>query len=350
VRLEKAESMKFYKKPWTRVIAGILAVAMLSLLLANSLVVVRIKADSSTEAATNYLVDNTQYVHSDTLDRLQEKFRNLSEPTSLEDHYRMASIQIAEENYKGALTSIEQCIKQEDGSDRKLHQDLLLKQGCLLVLLERYSEALVPLDQVLLEAPDTLDALLVKAQIYATQQDIENLIRTLEQYLEIESDNLEIRHLLAQTLFSTEDYAGAEEQYRTILESEDELSDPSEYHYLYGLTCIQLSDFSTAQEHLIQALNSGKSYEGIHYYIGLCCMSNGAYAEAIEYLDTSIENESMLQLSHYSRGVSGLMTENYDTKTVLGDLAFAAEYVGSDADETIASQAAQLLQQLEGSN
>jgi hypothetical protein len=58
----------------------------------------------------------------------------------------------------------------------------------------------------------------------------------------------------------------------------------------------------------------------------------------------------MLQLSHYSRGVSGLMTENYDTKTVLGDLAFAAEYVGSDADETIASQAAQLLQQLEGSN
>lgn len=345
--MTEVELTKPYTRPRKKVIAGILVVAVLSSLLANSLVVVRIKADSSSEAATNYLVENTPYVNLDTINRLQEKYWHSSETTSLENHYRIASIQIAEEDYEGALFSIEQCIRQEDGSDQELHLELLLKKGCLLVLLDRYSEALAPLDQVLLEAPDSLDALLVKAQIYATQDDLEQLIETLDRYLQIENDNLEVRRLLAQAMFSLEDYAGAEEQYRKILEAEEELEEPSECHYLYGLTCIQLSDFLHAREHLQLALDSGKSYEGVQYYIGLCFMSDGSYAEAMEYLDASIENESMLQLSHYSRGISGLMIENYDAEKVRDDLVFAAEYIGSDADEMISSQAAQLLRQLE---
>ena len=58
-------------------------------------------------------------------------------------------------------------------------------------------------------------------------------------------------------------------------------------------------------------------------------MSSEAYEEAIEYLNAAIENESMLQLSHYSRGISGLMIENYDAEIILGDLAFAAKYEGA---------------------
>ncbi len=347
MRLEKSGLKKFYTRPEVRVIAGVLAFAMVLSLFASGFVHVRIKPGSSDKAATNYLVDNTQYVGLNTLERLQEKFQNLSGPVSLEDYYRLAGIQIAEKDYAGALGSIEKCIKLENGSSKELHLDLLLKHGCLLVLLERYDEALISLNQVLKEAPDTADAILVKAQIYATRQDINSLIPTLEQYLQIESGSTEIRLLLAQAMFSTEDFEGAAEQYLKLLESEDKLEEPSKYHYLYGLTCIQLSDFLSAQEHLLIALDSGNSYDDIHYYIGLCYMSSGAYIEAIEYLNTAIENESMLQLSHYSRGISGLMIENYDAEIILGDLAFAAKYEGADADESISSQAAQLLKQLE---
>lgn len=347
LRSEKTGLKKFYTRPEVRVIAGVLVFAMLLSLFASGFVHVRIKPGSSEKAATNYLVDNTRYVGLDTVDRLQEKFRNLSQPISLEDYYRLAGIQIAEKDYEGALGSIENCLKLDDGRNVELHLDLLLKHGCLLVLLERYDEALISLDKVLLKAPNTADAILVKAQIYATQQDVESLIQTLEQYLQIESESTEIRLLLAQALFSTEDFEGAAEQYLKILESEDKLEEPSKYHYLYGLNCIQLSDFTAAQEHLLIALDSGNSYDDIHYYIGLCYMSSEAYEEAIEYLNTAIENESMLQLSHYSRGISGLMIENYDAEIILGDLAFAAKYEGVDADETISSQAAQLLKQLE---
>lgn len=344
--MEQEEHKRIRFPIWFRVVAAIVAVAILTSLAANGIVAVRIKAASESEAAINYLVDNTGYVNADTIGRLQDKLQILTEPQTLEDYYRLAGTQIAEEDYEGALGSIDACIALDDGSNQELHLDLLMKRGCLLVMLERDEEALAPLDQVLLEVPEQTDALLVKAQIYAKQEDMSNLVRTLEQYLGYEAGNTEIRLLLAQAMFSIEDYTGARNQYRKVLEGNEPLENETQIHYLYGLTCIQLGEFADAETYLTLALEKDSSLMGLHYYIGVCQMSREAYPEAVESFNAAIDQGSMLQLSHYSRGISGLMIDNYDTALLLGDLTYAAEYSGSDVDESISVQAAQLLQQL----
>lgn len=346
--MEQSELRKFHTRIEIRIIAGIVAVAIFISVIANGLVAVRIKADLESEAATKYLVDNTGYVNADTVERIQEKLQTLSDPVSLEDYYRLAGTQIAEEDYQGALGSIEQCIKLDDGSNQELHLDLLMKKGCLLVMLERDAEALISLDQVISEAPAESDAYLVKAQIYAKQEDLPNLVQALEWYLKYETGNAEIRELLAQAMFSMGDYAGAKAQYRYVLEEPGENTDLTQMQYLYGLTCIQLEDFQDAEEALLLALQQDETLSGIHYYIGVCKMSNEAYSEAVEFLSVSIEKGSMPQLSRYSRGISGLMTEGYDLVQAKEDLKFAAEYAGSDADESVRIQAVQLLERLAG--
>lgn len=344
--MEQPLPKKFHTRIEIRIIAGIVAVALIISLVANAAVVVRIKADDETDAAMNYLVDKTGYVNAGTVDRIQEKLKTLSAPEALEDYYRLAGTQIAEEDYAGALQSIEQCIALDDGSNRELHLDLLMKQACLLIMLDRGAEALAPLDLVLQLKPDYADALLIKAQVYEEQQDIPNLVKTLDQYLEYESDNTELRVLLAQAMFSIEDYDGAMKQYRKILDSGETDLDMTEIQYLYGLTCIQTGAFTEAEESLLKALETDDALDGIYYYIGVCQMSREAFDEAVEFFSKAIEKNSMLQLSHYCRGVSGLMVEGYDMAVIIADLKLAAEYTGSDADMSVRTQAAELLRQL----
>jgi tetratricopeptide (TPR) repeat protein len=80
-------------------------------------------------------------------------------------------MQIAREEYANALENIEKCISLYNNEGRDLYLDLLLKRGCLLVMLGRYDEALKSLNLALAEDPSAADVYLVKAQIYAERQN-----------------------------------------------------------------------------------------------------------------------------------------------------------------------------------
>lgn len=62
-------------------------------------------------------------------------------------------MQIAREEYANALENIEKCISLYNNEGRDLYLDLLLKRGCLLVMLGRYDEALKSLNLALAEDP-----------------------------------------------------------------------------------------------------------------------------------------------------------------------------------------------------
>ena len=342
--MEETEKKKRFHTPlWFRITAGIVAFAILVSLVANAAVAVRIELGDDPEAAVSYLVGNTGYVNAGVVERLEDKVQTLSEPVTLEDYYRLAGTQIAQEDYQGALQSIEQCIQLEDGTDQALHIDLLMKKGCLLVMLGRDADALIPLDLVLGEVPGYADALLVKAQIYAQQQDMGALIPTLEAYLETNTHDHEIRKLLAQTMFSVENYTGARDQYRKLLELSAPEEDMTQIRYLHGLACVQTGDMQEAEESFLIALEKDASLDGIHYYIGVCQMSREAYAEAVDNLTVAVDSGSLIQLSRYSRGVCGLMIEGYDLELAVEDIVFAAEYDQPDADPAVTQQAADLL-------
>lgn len=336
---------QYYSTP-LRIIAAVLTVALLLSMTANGLTRVRIRPGEKTEAATNYLVDNTGYVNEGRADRLQDKLQTFGEPTELEDYYRLAGTQIAEEDYSGALESIEACLARDPETDPALTQDLLMKKGCLMVLLENYPEALTALDQVIEMDPSHSDAFLVKAQIYAQQEDMLLLTQALEGYLNLCPEDGEIRLVLAQTYFTLEWFEMARDQYGLLQNDPNVLEEPGQIQYLYALTNIQLGDFVQAEESLLEALSLNEQLDGIYYYLGVCQMAREAYAEAVDNLTRSLEKGSMVQLSSYSRGVCGLVIPDYDLTVALTDLQSAAEYTKEDVDPAISKQAANLITQL----
>ncbi|MBQ4637190.1 MAG: hypothetical protein IJB92_00485, partial [Clostridia bacterium] len=225
------------KRLWVRITACVLSLALIVSLGVNALVAVKIQTAQAHEAATNYLVENTEYVSAELLERLGEKLRTLPEPMNIEDYYRLAGTQIAEEKYEEALFSIEKCIELfDDNQTDELWIDLLMKKGCLEVLTQRFDKAEGTLNAVLQADPEQKEVYLILAQIHAGYDDLDLLEEDLNNYLAKAKDDLQIRALLAQTLFAKEEYEAAGEQYLLILDSQAEGVDMAEMNYLYALT------------------------------------------------------------------------------------------------------------------
>jgi hypothetical protein len=88
--IQPQEKSRFYDKPWIRITALVLVISILFSIWANGAIHVRIKRSHEMDAATNYLVDNTDYVNEGDLARLQEKLLAYQKATELEDYYRLA--------------------------------------------------------------------------------------------------------------------------------------------------------------------------------------------------------------------------------------------------------------------
>lgn len=333
--------MAFKKKNriWTNIISGVLVVALVSTGMLSSMATVTIvKSKDKTEAAVNYLVDSSPYVKENKLARMADVLSTVGSEKTLEDYYTLAATQIASEDYTGAAESISKCLELNGTQDEELYLDLLMKQGCIYVMLADYDKALKYLNMSLEVNPKSTDAYLIKAQIYSQKGDLVQLESSLEDYLAIKPNDVEIRKLLAQTKFLQADYEAATSEYAKILQNDN---DP-QILYLNGLTEIQLGDFVNAEKQLTEAIQQNDSYDGIYYYRGVCRMSNENYTEAIADFTASITKNSMSQASYYTRGVCSLMTDNYNYDSVVSDLTTAAS--GSAADVT--KQAQDLLQKL----
>ncbi|MGI6734382.1 MAG: hypothetical protein ACOX4J_09515 [Anaerovoracaceae bacterium] len=71
------QKKKFYHRRSTRIIAVITAVAMVFSITAGMATEIKISRGDSTEAALNYLVDNTEYLKEDRFGRLMQLARGL---------------------------------------------------------------------------------------------------------------------------------------------------------------------------------------------------------------------------------------------------------------------------------
>ena len=344
---ETPKKKPMYRKPWVRVTALVLAIVMVFSLWAGSAIRVKIQPGDEMDAATNYLVDNTDYVNQDEMERLQEKLLAYQKAVELEDYYRLAGTQIASEDYAGALESVIKCLELYPGGDDALYVDLLLKQACLLVLVSRNGDALTVLDKVLVMQPDHADAYLIKAQIYAEQEQMAPLGEVLAKYLELVPEAYEIRLVYAQALFEQQAFQAAIEQYELLLTQSPEGVGRAELLYLAGLTYLQLSDYEAAADKLIQAAQLNDTLDGIYYYIGICQMSLEEYEEAVQNFTLALDGGSMVQHCYYSRGVCLLMVGNDRLSDALADLAAASNYAEADADASVKVQADELIAQLQ---
>lgn len=363
------EKRKLYTRPWVRVMAGILAFVMVMTLMGIEWTWVDISAETD-DAAQGYLAGETEYVNASELERLRQQIRNLRQPIILEDYYGRAGTAIAAENYAEALEYIEKCLElytPEYGEE--LHADLLVKQGCLLTMLNRGAEAVEPLEAALEIDPNQGEVYLVLSQIYSDAGQTGELTGALARYVELEPGDSDMRLLLAQLQYQEQAYTDSADNVLRLLEDGGEVSrELSELCAGLGLILTQSGDYDRALTLLDAAVStaygteeeeSGRTGENgteqseqnvagelglLHYYRGLCNLTVENYEAAAEDYTQAIEEEILPQLSHYGRGVAEMMTQEPDIEQALNDLVFAADYQGEDLDTAVSAQARELLE------
>lgn len=313
-------------------------VFFITMVLQSATIVAISRSDDKREAAVNYLAENTEYVNKNRAERVMDYLETLGPKETLQDYYTLASTQIARAEYAAALESIEKCLALYNDEGRDLYLDLLLKRGCLQVMLGRYDEALKSLDLALAEDPGAADVYLVKAQIYAERQNIKALAECLTAYVRLRPEDNVIRALLAQAQFSDGDYEAAARQYEEIMQN----NPTAEIEYLYGLNAVRNSDFAAGEAALTSAISKDDGFDGIYYYRGVCRMSLGDYAGAVEDMTISIDREDMVHASYYTRGICLLMNNEYEKG--LADIQYAA---GLSDDPEVTRQAWEFLTELE---
>lgn len=333
---------------WTRAVAAFLAVAMTASIVLLNAAQVKLGGDDAS-ASTGVLSETTDYVQKSAVSRAGDVLSSLvTNPQTLEQYYRNASVQIGEAKYTEALASIEKCISLASKDDWTLLDELWLKRGALETLTGAYDEAMDSFTHITLGAYRG-EQLLIKAQIFNEQDNTRAACGMLHEYVRLYPDDLETRMTLAASYVQITEYDAALEQYDAVIAAggdtdgtaymqratarmmagkyEDSISDflaaksagyadPSACLAQCALASYLLQNYTGVLGYGARAIELGSenfTYETLYYYMGLSQLNLGDYTAAAELLTKSIDQGITMDDAYYYRGacymVNGSMAE-----------------------------------------
>ena len=288
-----------------------------------------------------------------------------ADPQRLDAAYTLALNAINAEDYETAKEYLDVCFVYCDaGSDPEMYADLLLKRACINVIEEKNDMALLNLDAALRIQPDLADAYLVRAQIYATGEDVDLAIANLEKYIELSEDDA-MYETVAQLYEASGDMEAAEAAYdkyvagsgadvadagfqtglyrmqsgrfEEAIEAFEAYAEDEEYAagalYNIGVCRMNLEDYAGAVEAFTASEEKGGTYTGLKYNRGVCRLLISDWENAAQDFAASIESEPFVADARYNLGICQMQQEDYETAiatftTLIGD---------GEADETEAT-------------
>ena len=328
---------------WIRVAAGLLAAALVATLLLSNAIRIRIQRmeeANAAAAANNYLLENTEYVGLSAWERIQQVVRQMADQASLESHYEKASIAIAQGENETALYHINECLALVDESS-EAYEELKMKQGCLLALLEDYEQAQTVFDEVLRRAPGNADAWLLQAQLLLQKGDVTAAMEHLRRYISCAEETADQLSVMAQLCYGAGEYADA------LIYGEQALAmaaDDAAYGELFrcmGYAAL-LSGDDRAEKYLTSAIERLTDTDPeLFYYRGVLRLAREDYEEALVDFDAAIGLGYGTALAYYNRGVCYLTLEDYER--LLADMQKVVEL---NEDEELTQIAQQLIAEL----
>lgn len=353
---KKSKNRNWARSWWTRALAGFLALAMTgSVLLMNAS---EVKLGSSGKSAsTDVLDETTDYVQQSALSRAGDVLASIvTNPQTLEQYYKNASVQIGEAKYADALESIKACITLADSSNSTLLDELWLKRGALETLTGAYDDALDSFTHISMGSYMG-EQLLIKAQIFGEKGDESAVASMLHEYVRLYPDDLDTRLTLASSYVQLGEYDAAIEQYTYVIDAGGDVSgasymqratarlmggqyeasiqdflaakdagyaDPSACLAQCALASYLLQDYEDVLGYGARAVALGSenfTYETLYYYMGLSQLNLGSYPEAASLLTKAIDLGVTMDDAYYYRGacymVDGSMPEAISDFTVV---------------------------------
>ena len=262
----------------------------------------------------------------------------------------LADLAITEEKYQEAAGYLEKVLElSKEMEDEELSQ-LCLKTASVYVMCGNRDRANQLLDRALELNETSLEALLLKAQLALEAGDSRKATEELERYMELAPEDLNTRLSLAQLYESLNDYNAAMAEYELLYEKQS--SDES--HYLNSLRCsflsgnyeealgkfdiylketgqdsvyypvalflraacvMQLGRLDEAEEGFREAIDFGYDEGACKEQIMLCSFERGEYQQTAEYGVELLETEARLntpELMYQRLGASMMMLERYE--------------------------------------
>ena len=268
----------------------------------------------------------------------------------LDATYTLALNAIAKEDYATARKYLNIAFVYCDPqTNPTIYADLLLKQGCIDVIEEDYTIALLELDAALAVDPELADAYLVRTQVYTTTGEYAQAVASLEKYIELTGD-VSMYATVAQLYEAMGDAESAQKAYDNIIAqgdadaetrfqaglyrmdsgmyaeaaelflsfTEDETYAPAAW-YNIGLCRMYSSDYAGAAEAFSAAQEKGFTYDGLQYNLGICNLLQEDYAKAAEYFTASVESESYKDDARYNLAVCEMQLGDYEAAVAAFD-------------------------------
>ena len=329
---------------WKRLLAALLALLLLFTLLLTNAIRVSIHTSTGTDsssAATNYLVDNTQYVHLSASERAKMVLSQARADyrKSLDGRYEQASIAIAQGENVKALEEIEACLNMIS-PEHEVYEELRMKQGCLLALEGQEEQARTVFQEVLERNPKNAQAWLLQAQLLLQAGDITGAMEHMKQYLSLEQGDANQLSVMAQLCYGAGAYEEALTYGKRALKLLEQGGDGELYRCM-GLAALLVGTAQEAEEYLAKAIGLLEDRGELFYYRGVCRLAQENIEGALEDFNAAIQGGVNSALAYYNRGVCYLALEDWEA--LKADLERVVEL---DEDEELTAIAKELLKEL----
>lgn len=340
------------KKPpgklWKRVLAGCMVFLLIASMVMSWAVQIRFTQmeylGTVLEHAAAVTEENTEYLSESSLKRAWNILRYaVGKPKSFDDYEMYASLAIARKEYGEAIQYMQGCIDLYDRESQKELGVLYLRLGSLYALTEDSQSAITSFDKALELVPGMADAYLLRAQMYAVLDDMDQAVADIRHYDELAGDDPTIRVSIGTLYESAGDYENAAACYTAGIEQTasvdpELLASRARCYLLLGKT-------TEAKKDLVRFFAEGgtDATGERNAMLGICCMEAEEYEQAIRSFHNALTAGYTQKALLYSQCVlCAYILADYDTVITDGEKALTA------LNEMDASQSASLPGYTEG--
>lgn len=333
------------KKPpgklWKRILAGCMAFLLIASMVMGWAVQIRFMQmeylGTVLEHAAAITEENTEYLSEGSLKRAWNILRYaVGKPKSFDDYEMYASLAIARKEYGEAIQYMQGCIDLYSGESQKELGVLYLRLGSLYALTEDPQSAITSFDKALELVPSMADAYLLRAQMYAALDDMDQAVADIRHYDELAGDDPTIRASIGTLYESAGEYENAVACYTAGIEQATSvdpelLASRARCNLLLGKTDAAKKDL----ERFFAEGGTDPTGER-NAMLGTCCMEAGEYEQAIRSFHNALTAGYTQKALLYSQCVlCAYVTGDYDTVITDGEKALTAMNETDDSQSTL---------------
>lgn len=332
------------KKPlgklWRRILAGSMVFALIASMIMGWAVQIRFAQmeylGTVLEHAAAVTQENTEYLSESSLKRAWNILRHaVGKPKSFEDYEMYASLAIARKEYAEAIQHMQGCIDLYSGESPNELGVLYLRLGSLYALTEDSESAITSFDKALELVPGMADAYLLRAQMYATLDDMDHAVADIRHYEELAGNDPTIRAAIGTLYESAGEYENAVACYTAGIEQmtsvdPELLASRARCNLLLGKTAAAKTDLDRF------FAEGGTDPTGERSaMLGICCMDAEEYERAIRSFHNALTagyTQKALLLSQCV--LCAYILGDYDTVVTDGEQALTALSETDDSQST----------------